>query len=179
MAALGGIQPWAADAANAIPLFIFTLTLLRLFAGFPFGLTLAAVVICLSIPIFGLAIVEFQARHVVRRAYGTWHGTNSAPRPREIREGVYAGLAFAASLLMKPTFAPLVVTLFVTAFVLRFAPELRSAEGRILAARSLLIIGGTATMLAGPYFLLVLEHWLIYRVNVLAPKQPSGHRALI
>lgn len=160
--AVGGIKPWAADTANAVPMFLFTLVLVRVFAGLSFGLMLAAVATCLSIPIFGLAIVEFRPDMWCAGLTVLGTAIILLRDLREVRECVYAGLTFAAALLMKPTFSPLAVVLFGTAFVLRFAPELHSAEGRALMVRSLLIIGGVPVVLAGPHFLLGIEHLIHY-----------------
>jgi hypothetical protein len=64
LAAIGflllGLKPWAADAANALPLFAFVLILLWLFRELPLGITVTATIASLSIPIFSLAIVEFR-----------------------------------------------------------------------------------------------------------------------
>jgi hypothetical protein len=160
--AVGGIKPWAADAANAIPMFLFTLVLVRLFADLSIGLMLAAVATCFSIPVFGLAIVEFRPDMWCAGLTVLGTGLILFRDLRETRECVYAGLTFAAALLMKPTFASLVVVLFGTAFVLRFAPQLRDAKGRALVLRSFLIIGGVAVVLAGPYFWLGIEQLIRY-----------------
>ena len=64
LAAIGfllfGIKPWAADAANALPLLLFVLIVLRLSRELPLGIRLIVTITILSIPIFSLAIVVFR-----------------------------------------------------------------------------------------------------------------------
>jgi hypothetical protein len=150
---LFGIKPWAADATNALPLFVFVFALMRLFSGLPLGVALPAVLAALSIPIFGLAMVEFRP--------DMWCGGLTVAGtllialhdPRDTKTAALAGVAFAAALLMKPTFSPLVAILFGAAMVLRLAPYLRDRTWRP-AAISCLIVGGIAIMVAGPHYVL-------------------------
>lgn len=166
LAAIGfllfGIKPWAADSANALPLFVFVLVLLRLFSGLPLGIALPAIIAVLGIPIFGLAIVEF--RPDMWCAGLTVGGTLliALRDPRDTRTAAGAGIAFAAALLMKPTFSPLVVILFGTALVLRLAPYLRERAQWWGATRACLIVGGLAVLIAGPHYVLALPE-LAYR----------------
>jgi hypothetical protein len=163
-----GIKPWAADAANALPLFLFVLIILRLCRELPFGVRLIVTTASLSIPIFGVAIVEFRPDFWC--AGLTVAGTLliALRDPREFRTAVLAGLAFAVSLLMKPTFAPLVVILFCTALVLRLAPHLvERKDGPTRAITSCLIVGALTLMLAGPHYVLDLHNLIAYyRENV-------------
>mgnify|MGYP005822115655 CR=1 FL=1 len=122
---------------------------------------------CLTIPIFGLAIVEF--RPDMWCAGLTVLGTLIIVLrdPRETRNSVIAGAIFAAALLMKPTFGPLIVVLFGAAFVLRVGPEIRSAKDLKSSAKSVLILGGITLLLAAPYFILGRQHLIdYYRLNV-------------
>jgi hypothetical protein len=166
LAAIGfllfGIKPWAADTANALPLFLFVLILLRLSRELPFGVTLIVTITTLSMPIFSLAIVEF--RPDMWSAGLTVAGTILIVLrdPREIRTAAGAGLAFAAALLMKPTLAPLVLILFGTALVLRLAPHLRESNQRPRVIISCLIVGALALGLAGPHYALGLKDLIAY-----------------
>jgi len=157
-----GVKPWAADAANALPLFLFTLIIIRLFSGLPLSIMLPATISSLLIPIFGIAIVEFRPDMwaagftVLGALLITLHD------PRVTRIAVLSGLAFAAALLMKPTLSPLVIILYGTAIALRFAPHLRDRKELLIALRSCLIIGGIALILAGPHYILALQHLIEY-----------------
>jgi hypothetical protein len=167
---LFGIKPWAADLANALPLFIFVLVLIRLFSGVPLGVTLTATIAALLIPIFGLAIVEF--RPDMWCAGFTVLGTLliALRDPRDVRTAAAAGLAFAAALLMKPTFSPLVVILFGAALVLRLATSLRDAKQWRAAVRACVIVGGIAAVLAGPHYAFSLPELVkYYQVHVIGP----------
>ena len=100
--------------------------------------------------------------------------------PRVTRVAVLSGLAFAAALLMKPTFSPLVIILYGAAIALRFAPHIRDHKELLIASRSCLIIGGIALILAGPHYILALNIWSNIIVQLsLAREQPSGHQAFL
>jgi hypothetical protein len=165
--AIGGVKPWAADAANALPMFLFAFVLLRVLEGLPLGLRLAVAGACLTIPMFGIAIVEFRP-DMWCSAFTVLGTLLIVLRdPREARHALCAGLAFSVALVMKPTFAPLIVILFGAAFVLRLAPDLRSAKEWKSATRSVLIFGGVTMALAGPHFVLSYQHLLdYYRIQV-------------
>jgi hypothetical protein len=165
-----GIKPWAADLANALPLFVFVLVLMRVFSGLPLGVKFAATIASLSIPIFGLAIVEF--RPDMWCAGFTVLGTFliALHDPRESRTAIAAGASFAAALLMKPTFSPLVIILFGLSFALRLASSLREAKEWKAAVLACVTIGGVAVVLAGPHYTLSLHHIIdYYRINVFGP----------
>jgi 4-amino-4-deoxy-L-arabinose transferase-like glycosyltransferase len=167
---LFGIKPWAADLANALPLFVFVLVLMRLFSGLPIGVKLAATIASLSIPIFGLAIVEF--RPDMWCAGFTVLGTLliALRDPRESRTAIAAGASFAAALLMKPAFSPLVIILFGLSLVLRLAPSLRETKQSKAAVLACVTIGGVAVVLAGPHYILSLDHIIdYYRIHVFGP----------
>ena len=171
LAAIGflllGLKPWAADAANALPLFMFVLILVWLFRELPLGITVTATIASLSIPIFSLAIVEF--RPDMWCAGLTVAGTLliALRDPRETRNAALAGFAFATALLMKPTLSPLVVILFGTALVLRLAPHLRESKEWPAAIASCLIVGGLALVFAGPHYALDLKNLIAgYRLNI-------------
>ncbi|MGO4816377.1 hypothetical protein AB4156_43490, partial [Cupriavidus sp. 2MCAB6] len=119
---LFGLQPWAADAANAIPLFFFIFAILRMLAGVPIGPSVAATVALLLLPIFSLAIVDF--RPDMWCSGFTVLGTLIIVLrdPRELKNAALVGVILAATLLMKPTFAPLVLILYGVALVLRLGP---------------------------------------------------------
>ena len=157
-----GFKPWAADIANALPLFLFTLIIIRLFSGLPLGILLPATIASLLIPIFGLAIVEFRPDMWAAGFTALGALLITLHDPRVTRVAVWSGLAFAAALLMKPTFSPLVIILYGAAIALRFAPHLRDHKELLIALRSCLIIGGIALILAGPHYILALKHLVDY-----------------
>jgi hypothetical protein len=150
---LAGVKPTAADAADIIPLFLFIYILLRMFSASHLVVAIIAIAAMLTIPIFGVAIVEFRPDmwSAGLAVLGTLLIVLRDPRQPLI--ALYSGLIFAAALLMKPTFAPLAVILFGAAFLLRLVPTLRSKEDWKLAAVSLSIIAAPVVVLAAPHFI--------------------------
>jgi hypothetical protein len=157
-----GFKPWAADIANTLPLFLFTLIIIRLFSGLPLGIMVPATIASLLIPIFGLAIVEFRPDMWAAGFTALGALLITLHDPRVTRVAVLSGLAFAAALLMKPTLSPLVIILYGAAIALRFAPHLRDRKELLIALRSCLIIGGIALILAGPHYILALQNLVEY-----------------
>jgi hypothetical protein len=160
--ALFGVKPWAADAANALPLFIFIVILLRLYADLPRSIGIPAALASLLIPMWGLAIVEF--RPDMWCGAFTVVGTLLISRrdPREIATAAWTGVAFATALLMKPTFSPLVIILFGVAVVMRLGPYLRDRKQWTSIFAPCLIIVGVAVLIAGPHYALYWKHLLDY-----------------
>jgi hypothetical protein len=165
--ALFGLREWAADAATVIPLFIFTLAILRLMAGLPLAIASAATVALLSIPIFALAIVEFRP-DMLCAGYAVLGTLLIVLRdPLELRTAGLIGLVFAATLLMKPTFAPLVGILYGVAFTLKVLPTLRDRKAFFRAFSRGLCIVGIALVVAGPHYVLALPQLIgYYKENV-------------
>jgi hypothetical protein len=166
LAALGfmlfGVKPWAADAANALPLFIFIVILLRLYADLPRSIGIPAALASLLIPMWGLAIVEFRP--------DMWCGAFTVMGtllivlrdPREIATAAWTGVVFATALLLKPTFSPLVIILFGAAVALRLGPYLRDRKQWTSIFAACLIIVGVAVLIAGPHYALYWKHLLNY-----------------
>lgn len=164
---LFGLHPWAADAANALPLFLFVSVIIRLLSGLPFGLKALATSALVLIPMFGLAIVEF--RPDMWCAGFTVLGTLliALRDPRDLSVAAWAGACFAAALLMKPTFSPLVIILYGSALVLRLAPYLRTKQQWLVALASCLTVAGIGILIAGPHYVLTLPRLIdYYRVHV-------------
>jgi hypothetical protein len=161
------IKPWAADAANALPLFVFVLILLRLYSDLPLGVALPAVIASLCIPIFGLAIVEFRPDMWCAGLAVVGTLLIALRDPRDFRTAVAAGIAFAAALLMKPTLSPLVVILFGAALTLRLAPHLADRTALLSATFACLIVAGLAILIAGPHYVLGLKNLVWYYREVI------------
>src|SRR5262249_43992831 len=116
----------------------------------------------LLIPMWGLAIVEFRP--------DMWCGAFTVVGtllialrdPRETATAAWTGAAFAAALLMKPTFSPLVIILFGTAVVLRLGLHLRDRTQWTSIFAACLIIVGVAVLIAGPHYALSWKQLVNY-----------------
>ncbi|MGQ0456438.1 MAG: hypothetical protein ACT4OU_05185 [Hyphomicrobium sp.] len=166
LAAIGflvfGLQPWAANAANALPLLLFITLIVRLFADLPPVVSCIAIPALISMPIFGLAIVEF--RPDMWCAGFTVVGTLliALRDIRVFRTAVLAGASLAAALLFKPTFSPLIAILFGVALILRLHRDFMCPQRRRAALVACLTVLGIALIIAGPHYMLSLPRLIAY-----------------
>lgn len=163
-----GMSSSAAAMSNAIPLFFVSFLLLRLFRTCPRWVASLTVSLLLLIPIFGLAIVEFRPDMwcAIFTVIGTLFIAMGDVHEHK-RRAVYAGIAFAAALLMKPTFSPMVLILFSAATVLRCVPLARQRTDWSKMAHSVGFIWGIPLALAGPHFVFALPRLVdYYRLHV-------------